>query len=113
MRALGVVVLDPVGDQGAGVIEAVEQGFVQELVAHAPVEALDEAVLHRFARRDVMPVDFVFRAPGEDGVRGQLGAVIGDDHARLAAVGDDRRQLAGHAPARDRGIGEWRRDIRG
>jgi hypothetical protein len=33
-----------------GVRQAAEHGLVQQLVAQAPVEALDEAVLHRFAR---------------------------------------------------------------
>lgn len=42
--ALGIVVLDPFGEHGGGVAKAVEQGLVQEFVAQAPVEALDEAV---------------------------------------------------------------------
>ena len=44
-------------------------------------------------------------APGEHRVRGELGAVIADDHARLA-MRLVCRQLAGHTPARDRGVGD-------
>ena len=54
-----------------------------------PLKLSTEAVLHRLARRDEVPVDAVCSfAPGEHGVRGELGAVVGDDHARLAAPFD-------------------------
>jgi hypothetical protein len=33
-------------------VEAEEQGFVQQLVPHLPVEAFAAAVLHRLARRN-------------------------------------------------------------
>ena len=45
MRASIIVVADPGADLLARVVEAEEQRFVQKLVAHAPVEALAEAVL--------------------------------------------------------------------
>ena len=73
-------------------------------MAHAAVEAFDEAVLHRLARRDEVPVDAVSFAPGQHGVRGELGAVVGDDHARLAAPLDERRQFARHPPSGDRRV---------
>src|SRR6266516_2011869 len=48
----------------------------------APVEALHEAILHRFARRDVVPLDVAILFPSQDGVRGELGAVgAGRSHA--------------------------------
>jgi hypothetical protein len=96
-----VVVADPGADLRARVIEAEEQRFVQKLIAHASVETFAEAILHRLARRDVMPLDLVFGRPGQDGVRGELCPVIGNDHARLATPADQRRQLSGHALARD------------
>ena len=55
----------------------------------------------------------VLARPGEHGVRGELGAVIGDDHAGLAAPGDKRRELARDAPARDRGVGDRRQALLG
>jgi hypothetical protein len=52
-----------------GMLEAEEQALVQELVAHASVEALNVAILHRLARRDVVPFVAVILRPGEDCVR--------------------------------------------
>jgi hypothetical protein len=104
VRTRGVEVCDPGRDLGSGVVEIEEQRLIEQFVAHATVEALDEAVLHGLARRNQVPVDAVVFAPGEHGVAGVFRAVVGDDHARLAMPLDDRRQLACHAPARDRGV---------
>lgn len=57
MRPEGVVVVDPFANGAAGMIEAEEQAFVKQLIAHAAVERFDIAVLHRLARRDVVPFD--------------------------------------------------------
>lgn len=38
-------------------VQAEEQGLVEQLVAHAAVEALEIAILHRLAWGDVMPLD--------------------------------------------------------
>ena len=38
---------------------AEEQALVEQLVAHAAVETLDIAILHRSSRRDVVPLDLV------------------------------------------------------
>lgn len=51
MRSHSVVVLLPVRQHLAGVDEAAEHGLVQELVAQATVEALDEAVARRIVPR--------------------------------------------------------------
>ena len=83
-----------------------EQRLVEELVAHAAVEALAEGVLHRLARRDVMPGDALGLAPGENGVRGELGAIVGDDDPGTAAAGDERCQFARHSLAGDRRVGD-------
>ena len=88
MRSRGVEVLPPFGDGAARMVEAEEQALVQEFVAHPAVEGFDVAVLHRLARRDVVPFDTVILRPGEDGVRGELGAVVGNDHVRLAATAE-------------------------
>ena len=103
-----VVVGGPGADDLPGVPKAEEQGLVQQLVAHSSVEGFDEAVLHRLAGRDVMPVDAVLGAPGEDGVRGQLGSVIRYDHGWLAPPFDQCRQFPGHPLARYRGVGHGR-----
>src|SRR5271156_5242246 len=66
-------------------IEAEEQAIVEKLVAHAPIETLTEAVLHRLSWRNEMPDDPVVLRPGEHGVRGELGPIVRDDHTGLAA----------------------------
>lgn len=81
-----VEVPDPGGDQAASMIEAEKQALVQQFVAHAAVEGLDEAILHRLAGRDGVPFSLVIFRPGQDGIRGELGAVIGDDHAELSGT---------------------------
>src|SRR5690606_18332808 len=83
-----------------------EQALVQQFIAHATVETLDKAVLHRFARRDVVPFDAVLLRPGQDHVRGELGAVVGNDHVRPSATADQVGQLAGDPAAGDRGVGD-------
>ncbi len=101
-----VVVVLPEADLLPGISQAREQHLVEELVAEAAVEALDEAVLHRLARRDVVPVDASPLAPGEDCHRGQLRPVVRDNHLRSAAKGDQRVELAGDAVAGQRGVGD-------
>jgi len=90
------------------VVEAEEQSFVQQLIAHTTVEAFAEAVLHGLARRNIMPLDLAFGRPGEDGVRGEFRPVIRDDHSRFSAPTDQRRQLTGDTLARDRCVGDRR-----
>ena len=71
-------------------------------IAQPADEALHEAVLHRLARRDVVPLDLSLLLPGQDGVRGQLGAVVGDDHAGIAAALGDLVELAADPLAGER-----------
>ena len=108
MFRCAVVVVDPVRDLFPCVIEPEKQALVEKLVAHAAVEALAKAVLHRLSRRNEMPDDLVVPREGEHGVRGELGPVVRDDHAGLAAPLDQRRQFARHAPPGDRGVGDRR-----
>ena len=56
-------------------------------------------------------IDLMLGAPLQDRVRGQLGAVVGDDHAGLAAAFDQRGQLPRHTAARDRGVGDRRKAL--
>jgi hypothetical protein len=88
MWAHGVVVAPPFLECGARLGERGEEGLVQELVAQPGVEALDEGILCRLSRRDVVPLDAGFRGPGEDGVAGQLRAVVADGGLWFAVPGD-------------------------
>lgn len=82
---------------------AVGQVVIQTLVPVPAIEALDEGILHRHARRDAMPLDPALLGLGERSVRGKLGAVIADDPARSSAQLGDPPELAhrgycGHTP---------------
>ncbi|KIT98651.1 hypothetical protein QU38_02935, partial [Staphylococcus aureus] len=97
-----VVIVLPGGEHEPGMGQRREQRLVEAFVPQAPVEALDEAVLHRLARRDVMPLDLTFLRPAQDGRRGQFGSVIADHRVRLAAQPDQPRQFPGDPRARQR-----------
>ena len=75
MRPDVVVVVSPHGQLAAGINQAVEDLFVEAFVAQTAVERLDVAVLLRFARVDVVPLDLVVVRPFEDGLAGKLGPV--------------------------------------
>ena len=47
----------PCRHQIAGMVQVVEQMLVQALIPHPTVEAFHEPVLHRFSRRDGVPID--------------------------------------------------------
>jgi hypothetical protein len=78
--------------------------LVEALVAQTAIEALDEAILHRFARSDVVPLDAAILLPGEDRVRGELGAVVTDDHAGIAPLFGDPIKFAGDTKTGERGV---------
>lgn len=86
---MGGVVFGHLGaDHAAGVVESEEQRLVQEFVAHLRIEGFADAVLHRLPRRDKVPRRARLIAAGQHQARGELGAVLADDQARLAAPGD-------------------------
>jgi hypothetical protein len=49
----------PSFQHGSGVRERAEQGLVEQFVAQAPDEGFGKGVLHRLARRDVVPGNLV------------------------------------------------------
>jgi hypothetical protein len=66
-------------------------GPLQALVAELRVEALHKAVLHRLARRDVVPCDPVLRRPAEHCVAGQLrAAALAEPALAHAPLSTDR-----------------------
>lgn len=68
MRAVMDVVVAPCRDQVASMAQAGEQVLVEAFVPQMTVEVLDEAVLHRFAGRDVVPFDLSVLLPSQDRV---------------------------------------------
>ena len=63
MRPHVVVVIAPCAQHRSGMAEGCEQRLVQAFVAQATIKALDEAVLLRLARRDVIPLDLSVLRP--------------------------------------------------
>ena len=96
MRAMVIEVVAPYCNQMAGMAQAVEQVFIQALISHPTIEAFDKAVLHRLARGYVVPLDLAIFLPFQDSVRGQLGAIVRDHHAGIAAYLGDTIQLPGN-----------------
>jgi hypothetical protein len=78
---------------------------LQKAFVAQPAEVLDQAVLHRLAWRDFVPGNAALVLPAEDRMRGQLGAVVADDHQRQTAQRRDPVELAGDATPSQRAIG--------
>ena len=104
MGSDGVVVDPPSFNDAPRLRKRDEDVLVQAFVAQPAVEALDEDVLHRLARRDVVPLDPGILGEAQDGPADQLCAVVRDDHAGLPATGDDLAQFAHNPHARQRGV---------
>lgn len=68
MRAPKIAIRHSFADRLSSVVEIEEQHLVQKLVAHAPVEALNEAVLHRLSWRDEVLIHGHILAPSEHGL---------------------------------------------
>ena len=107
----GVIVGDPGSDQVAGMGDVAEQGLVQKLVPHPAVEAFDEPVLHRLARRNVMPLNLTGGLPRQHRLTGHLGAIVANNKMRLAVGVDELIQLPCHPFAGDRRIGHQRQTL--
>jgi hypothetical protein len=71
-----IEVLDPAGDDGAGVVYREEEMLVEAFVPHPPLKALGEGVLGRLTRCDVAPVELRRLGEGQDRRGGELGAIV-------------------------------------
>jgi hypothetical protein len=89
VRVFGVVSDDPVGEDDLGLGQGVEELDVEDLVAGAAVEGLDEGVLPGRARLDVGGGGLAQAAPVAQGVGDQLGAVVAADVLGSGAAGGD------------------------
>ena len=104
MRAVVVEVGAPGRDQNASMAQAIEQVLVQAFVAHPAVKAFHEPVLHWLSRRDVMPVNLAVFLPFQDGIAGEFGPIIADDHTWIAAHLSDPVQFMRDTVTRQRRI---------
>jgi methylase of polypeptide subunit release factors len=62
--------------QLARFIQRREHCLIRQLIPEPGVEALDERVLLRLSRRDLVPLDLVFLRPAQDRHAGELGPII-------------------------------------
>ena len=85
MWPLVIVVFDPGFEFRPGMIQAQEQGFVEQFIAHSSVETFTKAVLHRFPGRDKVPVDDMLLRPGR--LSGKI------PEARLRHAGQARKTI--------------------
>jgi hypothetical protein len=108
MWSVIVVVHAPSLEHGAGMWQGPKQRFVEHFVPEPADEGFGEGILRWFAWRNVVPGDLVIVGPAQDGIAGQLGAVVTHDHLRLAALDEQAVELAGHPAARDRCIRDQR-----
>ena len=77
MRADPVVVVRaPVLDEESGFGQGAKPMLVEAVVAEGPIEALDEGVLHRFARLDMMESNAGALSPEVEGFAGELGTIV-------------------------------------
>lgn len=104
--SFGVVVDPPCFDDPARLRQVGEQMLVEAFVPQPTIEGLDKAVLGWLAGCDVVPFDTVILLPSKDRSRGQLSAVVADDHARTAAALDEPIELASDPDAGQRVVGD-------
>ena len=81
MRPVVIVVGAPCRNHAAGMAQRREQVFVEALLAHPPVEALHQAVLHWLAWRDVAPIDLAVFLPFQHRIRCQFRSVARREEA--------------------------------
>src|SRR3954449_761344 len=93
VRPHGVVVDAPGFDDLTRGRQAGEQMLIEALIAQSPDEALGKAVLHRLAWGDVMPQHAMLLLPAQDGVRGQLSAIVADNQLASSEMVEIRPAL--------------------
>src|SRR5277367_3542420 len=93
MRAFPVILLAPVRQSVAHIVQGPEPAGVEALVAQPSVEALDMAVLHRAARLDMHQPDLPVLRPRQHAPRGELRPVV-RAHVLRTATFTSRRMLA-------------------
>ncbi len=106
MRPDIIVIISPDRQPTPGVSEACEDGLVEEFIAQATIERLDESVLGWLAGRDVMPVNAVSVLPVEDGARSKFCSIVADNGLRLAIEPDQLVEFASDARAGERCVSD-------
>ncbi len=98
-----VIIVTPTRDDLACVGQTPESMLVQAFIAESAVEALNEGVLHRLARLDIVPGDPT-RNPPQDRATSQFGPIITDNDLGHAAHADELFEFAHHTYSAERSI---------
>lgn len=96
MGPLLVVVDPPVLDDRPRVGETEQPVFIEAFVVAGAVEALHEGVLNRVARFNEAEMDTVLIGPPVQGLASELGVVVHADPLRMAMMGHQTVEHAGH-----------------
>ena len=70
-----VIVVTPAPEDLAGMSKGIEHFFIEAFVAELAIEALDEAVLLRLSRREVVPFNLLHLHSPHDRHADEFGAV--------------------------------------
>jgi len=88
MRAHSIVIALPRGEYGAGLGKRGEHCLVEALIAQSTNKALNEGILLRLARLDVVPADATLLLSLQDGLARKFGAIVGNAAHRLPVARD-------------------------
>ena len=91
-----VVVVAPEREFAPSGIDAVQHVLVQHLIAQAAVERLDEGVLLRLARIDVVPFGIAVVRPFQDSAAGELRRGVTDNAGALSIDPNESIQFPRH-----------------
>jgi len=94
-----VVIVAPQCQFAAGIVQGIEQLFIEELVPQAAVEWLDKGILLRFSGVDIVPIHAVPVGPFQACPAGELRAVVTDNASGFSVDPGECVQLSGHALA--------------
>lgn len=95
-----IVVGPPFLNDLAGMTVAAKAMHLEAFISPRSVECLDKTILHRLARRDVVPFDATILPPGVYRVGSWRRPVGVDRHAGIAAPRGGPIRFAGHLFAR-------------
>ena len=101
-----IVIVSPKGELSPSVSERLEDFLFEKLVSEPTIEALDQDVLGRHSRCDIVPVHAGPVLPVEHGPTGEFAAIVGNDRLGPTVEPGDPIKFPGNTGARDRGVSD-------
>ena len=106
MGARLIVISAPDIQGYARLIKQREHGLFEQFSTQAPIEALDDPILHGHVRRDIMPWDTPLLHPAEDCIADELRAVVAEHHCGFASICDDPIKFTNDPLTRQRRVSD-------